>query len=88
MMKKAAVRLYTRPGCHLCEEMRQEMLAASCADEYELEEINIDEDPALKELYGGEIPVVTINGHKAFKSHLTADEFKRKLRRVSQESGV
>ena len=84
-MKKASVRLYTRPGCHLCEEARREMLAAGCADEFELEEINIDEDSALKELYGWEIPVVTINGHKAFKYSLTAEEFRRKLRRLNQE---
>lgn len=57
------------------------MLAAGCLDEYVLEEINIDEDAALKELYGWEIPVVLINGHKAFKYRLTAEEFKRKLRR-------
>lgn len=59
------------------------MLAARCSDEYSLEEINIESDAALRELYGWEIPVVFINGHKAFKYRLTADEFKRKLRRLS-----
>ena len=83
MSAKARVRLYTRPGCHLCEEAKREILAASCADEYELEEVNIDDDPQLKQLYGSEIPVITINGHKAFKYRLTADEFKRKLRRLT-----
>lgn len=81
MYAKAQVTLYTRPGCHLCEEAKAEMLAANCPDQYVLEEINIDEDAALKELYGWEIPVIFINGHKAFKYRLTADEFKRKLRR-------
>jgi hypothetical protein len=33
-----------------------------------LEEINIDDDPALSELYGDDIPVIFINGIKAFKS--------------------
>jgi glutaredoxin len=80
---KAQVILYTRPGCHLCEEARAEMLAARCSDEYVLEVVNIETDAALKELYGWEIPVVFINGHKAFKYRLTADEFKRKLRRLS-----
>jgi glutaredoxin len=81
MYAKAHVKLYTRPGCHLCEEAKAEMLTANCKDEYQLEEINIDEDATLKELYGWEIPVVFINGYKAFKYRLTADEFKRKLRR-------
>jgi glutaredoxin len=81
---KAHITLYTRPGCHLCEEAKQEMLAANCADEYVLEEVNIETDPALKESYGWEIPVIFINNVKAFKYRLTADEFKRKLRRLSQ----
>ena len=80
---KAHVRLYTRPGCHLCEEAKREMLAADCADQYILQEINIDTDTALLERYGDEIPVITINGIKAFKYRLTAAEFKRKLHRLA-----
>lgn len=76
------VRLYTRPGCHLCEEAKREIAAAGCVELYELEEINIDDDPALRERYGWEIPVVTINGIKAFKYRLTAAEFKSRLRRA------
>jgi hypothetical protein len=60
------------------------MLAADCADQYVLEEVNIETDPALKESYGWEIPVIFINNVKAFKYRLTAEEFKRKLRRLSQ----
>lgn len=81
MIKPAQVRLYTRPGCHLCEEMLREMLAADCADEYLLEEINIDDDPALKESYGLKIPLLTINGKTAFKYRLTAAEFRQRIRR-------
>jgi glutaredoxin len=84
MKKKAHVRLYTRPGCHLCEEAKEAILAAGCADEYVLEEINIDDDPALVERYGWEIPVITINGIKAFKYRLTAAEFKTRLTRAGR----
>ncbi|HYE64165.1 MAG TPA: glutaredoxin family protein [Pyrinomonadaceae bacterium] len=84
MFKKAHVIIYTRPGCHLCEEARQEILASDCADRYLLEEVNIDHDPALVERYGLEIPVITINGIKAFKYRLTAAEFKRKLHRLAR----
>jgi len=83
MPARAQVILYTRPGCHLCEEAKAEILAARCADEYTLEEVNIETDPALMELYGWEIPVIVINGIKAFKYRLTATEFKRKLRRLT-----
>jgi glutaredoxin len=81
-MHRVKVTLYTKPGCHLCEEARREMLAANCADQYVLEEVNIETDPALAERYALEIPVITINGVKAFKYRLTAAEFNSKLRRL------
>ena len=84
MRQKTHVKLYTRPGCHLCEDAKQEILSANCADEYVLEEVNIDNDPALLERYRYEIPVITINGIKAFKHRLTATEFKRAVKRSSQ----
>jgi glutaredoxin len=73
------VTLYTRPGCHLCEEAKREIEAAGCRDAYTLREIDVDSDPALKARYGWEIPVVTIDGIVAFKYRLTADEFRRQL---------
>jgi len=82
MQTKAHVILYTRPGCHLCEEAKEEMKAADCQARYTLEEINIEGDEKLKELYGWEIPVIFINGVKAFKYRLTAAEFKRRLQRL------
>jgi glutaredoxin len=84
MRQKTQVVLYTRPGCHLCEDAKREILSANCADEYALEEVNIDNDPALLERYRYEIPVITINGIKAFKHRLTAAEFKRAVKRSSQ----
>ena len=81
---KANVTFYTRPGCHLCEEAKAEILAAGCRHEYVLQEVNIETDPVLEEQYGWEIPVIVINGVKAFKYRLTTDEFRRKLRRLAQ----
>ncbi len=79
--RRPRVVIYTRPGCHLCEEAKREMLKAGLEDEYLLEEVNIDLDPELKKLYGTEIPVITISGIRAFKYRLTAEEFKTSLRR-------
>jgi glutaredoxin len=83
MPPKPHVRLYTKPGCHLCEEAKQEMLRAGITDEYTFEEVNIEEDAEAYERYKFEIPVITINGHKAFKYRLTAAEFRRRVRRPS-----
>jgi glutaredoxin len=76
---KAHVIIYSRPGCHLCEEAKQAIDSAECVNEYTLEEVNIESDAALLRRYRYDIPVVTINGEEAFRHRLTADEFRRRL---------
>jgi hypothetical protein len=48
---------------------------------FDFEEIDIETDPELESRYGQEIPVLFINGRKAFKYRLTAGELRRRLRR-------
>jgi glutaredoxin len=77
------VTIFTRPGCHLCEVAKSNVLAAGCADEFVLEEVNIDLDPAARAQYQYDIPVIFINGIKAFKHEVLPGDFKRKLRRLA-----
>ena len=77
--EKIRVIIYSRPGCHLCEEAKQAIQAAECSEEYTLEEINIESDPELLRLYRYDIPVITIDGVEAFRHTLTSDEFKQRL---------
>jgi glutaredoxin len=42
--EKARAIVYSRPGCHLCEEAKQAIESAQCANEYTLEEIDIESD--------------------------------------------
>lgn len=81
-MKRATVIIYTRPGCHLCEEAKAAINASGCDGEFSMEEVNIDGDTALRERYGYDIPVIFINGVKVFKHRVDPVEFKRKLRRL------
>jgi glutaredoxin len=83
MQTKPHVILYTKPGCHLCEEAKREIERAGCADDYTFESVNILSDPELQRRYAAEIPVVTINGTHAFKYRLTASEFRRAIRKHS-----
>jgi hypothetical protein len=80
-MRKPVVTLYTRAGCHLCEEAKASIEAANCSGYFTLEVINIDLDPALLGRYLYEIPVVLIDGIKAFKYRVDPGEFRRRLRR-------
>ena len=78
---KALVIIYSRPGCHLCEEAKQTMRAAACEKLYTLEEINIESDLELLSRYRDDIPVITINGAEAFRHQITSEEFKERLLR-------
>ena len=47
----------------------------------EVEEVDVDSEPDLREKFGGEVPVLFIDGRKAFKYRVAARELKKKLRR-------
>lgn len=81
---KARVIIYSRPGCHLCEEAQEAMRIANCEELYTLEEINIEDDPQLLHRYRYDIPVITIDGTEIFRHQLTAAEFKEALRRKDE----
>ena len=85
---KARVVIYTRPGCHLCDVAKAQIARARCDDLFTLEEVDVDGDPELARRYGYDIPVVTINGAHAFKHRLTAEDFKRELRRALDSGGA
>ena len=56
------VTLYSKPGCHLCDDARA-VIERVCADLGEsYDEISILDDPALLERYGEEIPVTLVDG--------------------------
>lgn len=80
---KTHVIMYTRPGCHLCEEAKESMRAAGCEREYTLDEINIENDPELLARYKDDIPVITFNGVEAFRYRVQPDEFAKVVMRAA-----
>jgi glutaredoxin len=81
-----AVTLYTRAGCHLCEVAKGVLEEARLERPFELTTIDVDSDPALAERYGGEVPVVEIDGRKAFKFRIDAHALRAQLDRVRTRS--
>ena len=73
------VTLYTRAGCCLCDEARQVLADARLRAAFEYEEIDIDRHPEWRPLYHEEVPVIAIDGRKAFKYRVSTDEFLKKL---------
>ncbi len=86
-MSAIALVLYTRPGCHLCEEMQQVIVPVAREFGCTLEEIDISERVELEARFGLEIPVLCVNGRKAFKYRVTAPELRRRLGREGGEQG-
>lgn len=82
MSTKTHVVIYTKPGCHLCDDAKEAISRASFPESVIVEEINIETDPELLRLYQFDIPVVTINGLKAFKHRLTTTEFQKRIDRM------
>jgi len=78
-MSKAHVVIYSRPGCHLCEEAKAVIQNAGCSDRFTLEEIDIESDDELLRKYKYDIPVVSIDGIEAFRHRLDATSFRRKI---------
>jgi glutaredoxin len=71
--------LYTRAGCHLCEDAKRVLMEARRRAAFEYEEVDIDGDPQLRRLYNDEVPVVAIEGVKAFKYRVDLKELLRRL---------
>ena len=75
-----AIVVYSRRDCCLCDEALAEIEAARASIAFSLRVVDVDGDPALVEKYGHEVPVVEIDGRKAFKYRLTTRELLRRLR--------
>ncbi len=78
---KVQLQLYTRKDCRLCEEMKDVVRGIEPPVPLTLEEIDIDSSAELQALYGEEVPVLFINGRKAFKYRLTPRQLEKRLRK-------
>ena len=78
--------LYSRPGCHLCEEMRREVEELVGDLPHEWDVVDIDRDPELARRYGESIPILFVNGHLFAKIRLPRLSSKLRLVRAAARS--
>ena len=77
--------IYSKPGCHLCDEMKAVVTQALrgrdgiSREAITIEEIDISADAALLERYGLEVPVLLIDGKKTAKYRITEEELLRRI---------
>ncbi len=91
MSKAIQLTLFTKPGCHLCEEAKTavgsviEGFASEHDAEISLTEVNILEDPQSIEKYSEEIPVLQINGQTHAYWRIDSERLKSALLLASKE---
>jgi hypothetical protein len=83
MTTRVRARLYTRPGCHLCEEALGELHRLQARQPHELELVDISDDPDLEQRYGERIPVLELAGRE-YAAPLPRAVLERALRQAMQ----
>ncbi len=76
----ATVVLYSRPGCGLCDEAREVIVAERARTPFSFEEVDISGDDGLELEYGIRIPVVLVDGREAFEVRVDPTGFAAAVR--------
>jgi len=71
--------VYSRKGCHLCEVVKETLSKLERRGGFIWHEVDVDSDEALRRQFTDEVPVVFIDGKKAFKYRITERDFLRRL---------
>jgi glutaredoxin len=79
---KPHVIVYSRPGCHLCDDAMRVIEEVKRETDLTLEEVNIEHDLALLQRYRFDIPVITINGVEAFRHRVEPATLREALRKL------
>jgi glutaredoxin len=73
------VTLYSRPGCHLCDEARQSLQRVQTRAPFRLREVDITTDDVLHARYLERIPVVALDGEDLFDYEVDEDSLARAI---------
>jgi hypothetical protein len=84
--KIVQVTVFHAADCHLCERALAQVRALRDELEFGLEEVAIDADPELEAAYRELIPVVEIDGHRAFTYYVHEAAFRRRLEAAQTSS--
>ena len=80
------VTIYSRPGCHLCDDMKDLVRKVARTIPLTLEDIDIYGDDELEEKYGLEIPVLFVEGKRITNARIKEDALIRVLTSASPSS--
>jgi len=78
---KPKLKLYSRRDCCLCDEMKALIRQVAATASFDFEEIDVDTSRELQSLYDDQVPVLFIDGRKAFKYRVTAKQLAKRISR-------
>jgi glutaredoxin len=78
-----AITLYTRSGCHLCEEAKAVITPSLSEFRAQLHEIDIDSDPVLRNRYTNDVPVIFLGSQFFAKHRVDPVRLRRELQRAA-----
>jgi glutaredoxin len=75
----SAVTVYTRAGCHLCDEAIRQLTELQRELGFELRELDIETDPVLERAYFERIPVVLVGDEEVCELFMEEDLVRERL---------
>lgn len=82
------VEIYSKKDCCLCKKAKDLINKVNSEVPFSFKEVDITVCEELFRKYKEEIPVVFINGRKAFKFKVDENEFRKKIRRELIKSSL
>jgi glutaredoxin len=73
MTHRSTITIYTRRGCHLCDNAIA-VVQQAAGDRAALELIDIDTDPGLVERYTIRVPVIAVDGVEIAEYSITPEQ--------------
>ena len=73
---------YHAPGCHLCERARDTLVEVAADTDFQLTEVDISGDPELEAIHREWLPVVEIDGERAFVYFVDEAALRRRISRA------
>jgi glutaredoxin len=76
------VTLYGKPGCHLCDDVREVVERVRAEHPFDLREVDVSLDPGLHREYGERIPVLELDGEELFEFHVDGPALAQRVDKV------
>lgn len=86
MPEPIRIEIYSRPGCHLCDDAKTAVERAGARYNLELRVTDVDRSADLARRYGDDIPVVFLNGEEVFRHRVDEKVLERKMKELWNKS--